>query len=204
MADKTMSLLPAALRIADAREMKRPALDEFGLRACRADFTSRNGFRWAFPGKWTKAAGPFVKGYGHACPGTDGDGICAALTWDGMASGGLSADVVLLVGWRKADVLGRDRSKVRVKRAFVVDSFTVAALLRERQEEEAANLRGANLCGADLHGANLRGADLHGANLRGADLHGANLYGANLRGADLRGALGREHAYGLPTTEGNL
>jgi hypothetical protein len=58
---------------------------------------------------------------------------------------------------------------------------------------ECANLRGANLCGADLHGANLRGAnlreaDLHGANLRGANLREADLHGANLRGADLRGA----------------
>ncbi|ECH3138284.1 pentapeptide repeat-containing protein [Salmonella enterica] len=48
-----------------------------------------------------------------------------------------------------------------------------------------ANLRGANLRGANLRGANLRGANLYGANLRGADLCGANLYGANLRGADL-------------------
>jgi hypothetical protein len=52
----------------------------------------------------------------------------------------------------------------------------------------AADLRGANLCDANLHGADLRGADLHGANLHGADLHGADLYGANLRGADLYGA----------------
>ena len=66
-----------------------------------------------------------------------------------------------------------------------------------------ANLRGADLYGADLYGANLRGADLreanlpganlYGANLReanlsGADLYGADLYGANLRGADLYGA----------------
>ena len=62
---------------------------------------------------------------------------------------------------------------------------------------EAVN-RGANLRGADLSGANLRGADLSGAylsgaNLRGADLSGAylsdaDLSGANLRGADLRDA----------------
>ncbi|EAX9255155.1 pentapeptide repeat-containing protein [Salmonella enterica] len=56
-----------------------------------------------------------------------------------------------------------------------------------------ANLRGANLCDANLRGANLRGADLcdanlRGANLRGADLRGANLCDANLRGANLRGA----------------
>ena len=55
-------------------------------------------------------------------------------------------------------------------------------------EDNKADLRGANLRGADLYGANLRGANLYGADLRGADLRGANLYGANLRGADLRGA----------------
>jgi hypothetical protein len=36
--------------------------------------------------------------------------------------------------------------------------------------------------------ANLRGANLWGANLRGADLRGADLWGANLLDADLRGA----------------
>ena len=51
-----------------------------------------------------------------------------------------------------------------------------------------ANLRGANLWGADLGGANLRGADLGGANLWGANLWGADLGGANLWGANLRGA----------------
>ncbi|EKE2620297.1 pentapeptide repeat-containing protein [Salmonella enterica] len=56
-----------------------------------------------------------------------------------------------------------------------------------------ADLRGADLCGADLRGANLCGADLRdadlcGADLRGADLCGADLRGANLCGADLRGA----------------
>ena len=51
-----------------------------------------------------------------------------------------------------------------------------------------ANLRGADLYGADLRGANLYDADLYGANLRGADLYDADLYGANLRGANLYGA----------------
>ena len=58
-----------------------------------------------------------------------------------------------------------------------------------------ADLRRANLCGVNLNGASLRGADLREATLRGAilyradlreaDLSGANLYGANLRGANL-------------------
>jgi hypothetical protein len=50
------------------------------------------------------------------------------------------------------------------------------------------DLRGANLRRADLRKANLRRADLSGVNLRRADLRGARLYGANLYGADLTGA----------------
>ena len=50
-----------------------------------------------------------------------------------------------------------------------------------------ANLRDADLCGADLYGANLCDADLRGADLRGANLCSANLCDADLRGANLRG-----------------
>ncbi|EEH5573673.1 pentapeptide repeat-containing protein [Salmonella enterica subsp. enterica serovar Typhimurium] len=57
-----------------------------------------------------------------------------------------------------------------------------------RESGSRADLRGADLYGADLCGADLRGADLYGANLCGADLRGADLYGANLCGADLCGA----------------
>ena len=58
----------------------------------------------------------------------------------------------------------------------------------ERADLRGADLHGANLRGANLHGADLRGANLHGADLYGADLYGADLRGANLHGADLRGA----------------
>ena len=51
-----------------------------------------------------------------------------------------------------------------------------------------ANLREADLRGADLCGSSLLSADLRGADLRGANLCGASLLNANLRGADLRGA----------------
>ncbi|EAU3479906.1 pentapeptide repeat-containing protein [Salmonella enterica] len=62
-----------------------------------------------------------------------------------------------------------------------------------RESGSRANLRGADLYGANLCDANLRGADLYGANLcdtnlRGADLCGADLRDTNLRGADLYGA----------------
>ena len=51
-----------------------------------------------------------------------------------------------------------------------------------------ADLFGANLSGANLSDANLRGADLFGANLSDANLSDANLFGANLRGANLSNA----------------
>ena len=51
-----------------------------------------------------------------------------------------------------------------------------------------ADLRGANLFGANLSDANLRGADLFGANLSDADLRGANLSDADLRCANLSDA----------------
>ncbi|EDN6933601.1 pentapeptide repeat-containing protein [Salmonella enterica] len=62
-----------------------------------------------------------------------------------------------------------------------------------RADLRGANLYGANLCGADLFDANLYGANLCDANLFDANLYGANLcdanlFDANLRGADLRGA----------------
>jgi hypothetical protein len=60
--------------------------------------------------------------------------------------------------------------------------------LNDDEGGERANLREANLRGADLQWANLRVADLQWANLRVANLRGANLRWANLRGADLRGA----------------
>ncbi len=204
MTAPTMSLLPAALRIAERRRMTIAAgLDEFGLRACHPDFTSRGRFRWTFPGGWTQANGPFDADNAGGCPRAEGDGICVALTWRAMALGGIPATLVLLVGWKSADVLGRDAEKVRVKRAYVVDALTVAGLLAERRADEEpmdlryANLDGANLYGADLRGANLGGADLRGANLYGADLGGANLGGADLRGANLGGWVRGSDGYAL-------
>ncbi|ELW2850392.1 pentapeptide repeat-containing protein [Salmonella enterica] len=72
-------------------------------------------------------------------------------------------------------------------RADLRDANLYGADLRGADLRDA-DLRGANLYGADLRGADLRDADLRGADLRGADLRDANLYGADLRGADLRGA----------------
>ena len=55
----------------------------------------------------------------------------------------------------------------------------------ERADLREANLRGANLCEADLCEADLRGANLCEANLCGANLRGANLCEADLCEANL-------------------
>jgi len=62
------------------------------------------------------------------------------------------------------------------------------ALWQRGEGGQRANLRGANLRGADLILADLSGANLRGSDLSGADLSGSNLSGANLRGSDLSGA----------------
>lgn len=60
--------------------------------------------------------------------------------------------------------------------------------LNDEEGGERADLREANLRGADLREANLRRAKLCGANLRRAALRRADLCGASLNEADLRGA----------------
>jgi len=76
--------------------------------------------------------------------------------------------------------------------ANLIEADLSEANLREADLREAdlydADLYEADLRGADLRGADLRGADLRGANLREANLSGADLYDADLSGADLRGA----------------
>ena len=73
-----------------------------------------------------------------------------------------------------------------------LEGDNIEAILKEHGYDclHDADLRYANLCGADLHGANLydanlSDADLRYANLRDADLRYANLHGADLSDADL-------------------
>jgi uncharacterized protein YjbI with pentapeptide repeats len=149
--------------------------DRWAIRSVHADLRSSRGFRWPWPGQWAEAAGPFVESNTDGCPAAEGDGICVADTYQGMASGGIPARTLLLVAYSSSDVLGTtpDESKHRVRRALVVDVVDGDRVARE------------NLYGADLSRADLYGANLYGADLRGADLSRANLRGANLRGADL-------------------
>ena len=190
--------------------------DIWGMRSVHPDFTSSRGFRWPFPGGVAEAPGPIIASNRGACPQSEGDGICTALTAQGMASGGIPAHTVLITAHAAADVLGADEIKVRVRRATVVEVVDLPGMARAGKLSRAylrgadlygadlygadlygADLGGANLGGANLYGADLGGADLGRANLRGADLYGANLRGANLRGANLYGAnLGRANLRG--------
>jgi hypothetical protein len=159
--------------------------DQWAIRTVRPDLRSRNNYRYPFPGKVAKAAGPFSEGRGE-CPSHDGDGICAATTWRGMASGGVVASTLLLVAYKEKHVLGGSRSG-DLSGADLSGANLYGANL-SYADLSGADLYGANLSGANLYGANLSGADLYGANLSGANLSGANLSGADLSGADLRGA----------------
>ena len=181
--------------------------DQWAIRAVRPDLMSSHGYRWPFPGNVAETPGPILN-HTRACPAKEGDGICVATTWDGMAAGGVPARSLLLVAYADADVLGgsRDGGKLRVKRALVVDVIDGERLVREhgnganlggadltradlsRADLTRADLGGADLTRADLTRADLTRADLGGAYLRGADLTRAYLGGADLRGADLRGA----------------
>lgn len=74
-----------------------------------------------------------------------------------------------------------------------------------RADLTGADLRLADLYGADLTGADLRFAYLTGADLREANLRGAYLSKANLSGADLYGAdLSRADLRWANLTEANL
>ena len=95
---------------------------------------------------------------------------------------------------RREDVVGSDSKKFGATRIELrrISPRVFARMLRLGWGRPA-NLRWANLSGADLSWANLRGAYLYGVNLSGANLDGANLdgaylYGVNLSGANLSGA----------------
>ena len=176
--------------ITEGRELPK-GCDRWAFRSVHPDFHSSRGYRWPFPAKWAEASGPFVKENTGPCPDAEGDGICVASTYRGMASGGIPAITLLLCAFAEKDVLGEDGGKVRVKRARVVEVLDGGLIARTYLS--GADLSGAYLYGADLSGAYLSGADLSGAYLSGADLSGAYLSGANLSGANLSGAHANMH-----------
>ena len=184
--------------------------DRWGIKSTRPDLTTRGGYQWPLPGGVAQCdPDQIIRDNRDQCPAAPGDGLCVALTWRGMRSGGFPARTMLLVAWSSVDELSDpDVHKVRVSRVHVVALVDGERLLCEvgsGADLSGANLSGANLYGADLSGANLSRADLSGAdlsraNLSGADLYGADLSGANLSGADLSGA----NLYGANLSGANL
>jgi hypothetical protein len=163
--------------------------DSWGVKSVGFDGRTKHGFEWPEPGNAT-AVYP-LDDQDSSCPAREGDGLCVATSWRGMASGGYRAFCLLLVAYRSHEARADQPGKLRVPQVFVVARLDGERLVR-------ADLQGANLWGADLRGAKLRGAklrgaklwdaDLRGADLRGADLRDADLWGADLRGANLQGA----------------
>jgi hypothetical protein len=165
--------------------------DSWGIKSVGFDGRTRHGFEWPTPGSETERYE--LQDHDSSCPREQGDGLCVATTWQGMASSGFRAFCLLLVAYRSDEARGAEEGKLRVPQVHVVARIDGEALAR-------TNLYGANLSGANLYGANLRGANLRGANLRGADLSGADLSGANLSGANLSGA----NLYGADLSGANL
>jgi hypothetical protein len=122
----------------------------WGWRTCNVDMTSRDGWRWPYPGNWCEQDGPAD---GEAC----GQGLHVARTIRGATSAGYRR-TVQIVAYSPSDVLGWDDDKVRVRRAWVAGLADLHALAKP-----GANLWGANLRDANLRDANLRDADLGGA-----------------------------------------
>ena len=178
----TVNLIPVTV---DREQATMPAwCDSWGIKSVRPDLRTYGGYQWPWPGQ-TAACDPnaLVPANRGACPSQEGDGLCVATSWRGMASGGIPASTMLLVAYASSEALGGDtkNGKLRLPRVAVVAVVDGLRLLRESGA-------GADLFGADLHGANLRGANLYAADLRDANLTRADLYAANLRDANLRGA----------------
>jgi hypothetical protein len=123
--------------------------DNWAMRTVRPDLTSRNNYRYPFPGNWAEAPGPFTYSKSE-CPRKPGDGICAATDYEGMASGGVPARTLLLVAYNSEDLLGSSSHKIRLRRMFVVELLDGEKVLQ--QHGLGAYLSGAYLSGAYLSG----------------------------------------------------
>ena len=162
---------------------------QWGFRFHRT-MESSAGYVWPEPGNWAEAPGPILDHTGP-CPRAVGDGICVGKNIRGAQSGGYRHDsgIVLIVGWRPSDVLGKDGSKVRLSCAWVGRRISWDDLRSHLSgvDMSRANLYGANLTDANLTGTDLSRANLSRANLSDADLTNANLTGAWLPDANLTG-----------------
>ena len=153
--------------------------DSWGIKSVRPDLRTHNGYKWPGEGHVAECdPARIVPESDNACPTQEGDGLCVAWTWQGMASGGIPARTLLLVAYKSDEVLGRvsDAGKLRTRSVAVVAIVDGEKLLREAGKD--ADLRNADLSYAYLSDADLRRANLSYAYLRSANLHGADLSSA--------------------------
>ena len=139
-------------RITEGRNLPE-GCDTWGIKSVHPGLRTRFDFQWPASG-WV-AVDEINQENTSPCPSRQGDGLCVANTWEGMASGGIPARTLLLVAYSRADVLGGDDHKVRVSRACVVEVLDGVSVLAPGDDLRRANLTGADLTGADLTGANL-------------------------------------------------
>ena len=152
----TVNLIPV---IVDREQATMPEwCDSWGIKSVRPDLRTYGGYQWPWPGQVAVCdPNALVPANRDACPSQEGDGLCVATSWRGMASGGIPASTMLLVAYASSEVLGGDtESKLRLPRVAVVAVVDGLRLLRESGAD--ANLSGAYLTGADLRGADLTGA----------------------------------------------
>ncbi|HXO73349.1 MAG TPA: toll/interleukin-1 receptor domain-containing protein [Bradyrhizobium sp.] len=126
----------------------------------------------------------------------------AKMTGARLVKANLSRAKLIDAKLMRANLIGAELSEANLRRVCLIESELrnarlVGAKLNHANLEYVklietdlctADLRDANLSGADLSGADMRDANLRGANLRKAELSFANLTEADLSKADLSGA----------------
>ena len=81
----------------------------WGVKSVRPDLRTHGGYLWPLPGGVAECDPELiVASNSGACPRSEGDGLCVATSWRGMASGSIPAATLLLVAYSSADILGRD------------------------------------------------------------------------------------------------
>lgn len=177
--------------------------DAWGIKTVTLGNRTYLNYKWPHPGGIATCNPALIDTNNTTpCPSSQGDGLCVATTWRGMASSGIPARLLLLVAYKNSEVLGSWEDKLlRTRTVAVVAQVDGEQLLKTHGHGKnlngadlrnmilwQASLNNADLTNASLNNADLRNATLNGANLQGATLNGANLQGAYLNGANLQGA----------------
>ena len=68
--------------------------DSWGIKSVHPDLRTTHDFIWALPGGVNVSNDNLDASNTGACPNIEGDGLCVATTWRGMASGGITARTI--------------------------------------------------------------------------------------------------------------